>query len=181
MALSNSQLSALQADILADPVLTAYPNNSDGAFEISKAYNQPAAPSYWVWRTSVPKSELVNTISIDTDGTTQRSFIWVGNGFISRTVGELTAWQELFNGTQSVNPSLANVRQAFLDIFSGTGNAASNRIHLGNVARKLATRVQKLFSSGTGSAASPATMQDGIGQDFLLSFQDVEQARNLPS
>jgi hypothetical protein len=180
MALTSAQLAALKADILADATLNAFPNNSDGAFEIAKAYNLTASPDYWIWRTSVPKSELVNVVSTDADGTTTRSFIWAGNGFITRSAGEQTAWRELFNGTDSVNASLPNVRQAFTDIFSGTGNAASNRTHLSNVARKKATRAQKLFSSGAGTAASPATTNEGISQDFVLSFQDVQQARELP-
>ncbi len=169
MTLTPAQKAAIKADIIADATLNAFPNNSDGAFAIAAIYNIAASPDFWVWRTAVTKSELVN--SVGPDATT---FNWTGNGFITRSVGEQTAWQELFNGVQSVNPSLANVRQAFSDIFSGTGNAASNRTHLLAVARRRASRIEKLLATGTGSTASPAVM----GSEGPITHQDIDAARN---
>ncbi len=168
MALTLAQQQTLKTDIAADSVLNSQPMNADGAFTIAAAMNAVVSPDFWVWRTSVPKNELTNSTS--TDGT---SFVWAGNGFITRANGEQTAWRELFNGTNQVNPSLANVRQAFSDIFSGTGNAALNRAHLLAIARRKATRAEKLFASGAGSSAVPATMTI----EGALSYQDVEAAR----
>ena len=168
MSLTSTQLTTLKNDINADPVLAAYPNNSDGNFAISQAYTLTASPDFWVWKTYVTKADLVN--STGPDGTT---FTWVGNGFITRSAGEQSAWRELFNGTNAVNAAQANVRQAFADIFSGTGNAALNRTHLLAVGRRKASRVEKLFAAGTGSTASPAVM----GFEGTLSYQDVEAAR----
>ncbi len=167
--LTSSQMAVLKADILADAVLAAVPNNSDGAFQIAAAYNLLASPAYWVWRTKVKKRELTNTVG--PDGT---AFNWQGNGFITRTAGEQLAWQELFDETHSVNAALTNVRQAFADIFSGTGNAAANRTHLLSAARREATRGEKLFATGTGSTALPAIMLF----EGPLGFQDVNEARN---
>jgi hypothetical protein len=146
------------------------------AISLAAAYNLTASPAFWVWRASVSKSELVT--SIGPDATT---FNWTGNGFITRSVGEQTAWRELFNGTDSVNPSLANVRQAFSDIFSGTGNAAANRTHLLAVARRQARRWERVLASGTGSTASPGVLGVGVGGDVLegeISPDQVQQARN---
>jgi hypothetical protein len=170
VALTTAQLQPLKAAIDADPELSALPLNDDAAFAIAAAFNLAAAPDYWVWKSSVPKGELVN--GVGPEGTT---FNWTGNGFITRSVGEQTAWRELFNGTNTVNPSQANVRQAFADIFSGTGNAAANRTHLLAMARRKATRAEKLFATGTGSTASPAVM----GFEGSVSYQDVTSARNL--
>jgi hypothetical protein len=169
--LTPAQSATLKADILADSALAAQPMNADGHFAIAAAYNLAASPAFWVWRSLVPKGDFVNNVG--PDGTT---FNWTGNGFITRSVGEQTAWREVFNGTSAVNPSLANVRQAFADIFSGTGNAAANRTHLLAIARRTATRAEKLFAVGTGSTASPATM----AFEGDIQFQDVELARNLP-
>lgn len=171
MALTSAQKTTLKADIIADPAFNGLPNNSDGAFVIAVAYNLPAAVDFWVWRTSVGKHELVQAT-----GRTGTTFIWNGVGFIGRSQGEISAWAELFNSTLACNPSLPNVRQAFLDIFSGTGNAALNRTHLDVVARRKATRAEKLFSSGLGldTSAGAATM----GYEGTLSYQDVEAARN---
>lgn len=171
MSLTPAQLQTLKADIAADSVLNAFPNNDDGAFAIAAAYNLAASPDYWVWKTSVTKSELVNSTSVDAT-----TFNWTGNGFIGRTVGELTAWQEMFNGSGAVNPSLPNVRQAFADIFSGTGNATANRTHLLAVARRKATRIEKLFATGSGTTATPSI----LAFDGNINFIDVSQARNLP-
>lgn len=171
MALTPAQLATLKADILADPVLAAKPMNDDGHLAIAQAYNLLAAPDYWVWRTAVTKEEFVQ--GAGPEGTT---FIWVGNGFITRSVGEQTAWRELFSGADACNPSLTNVRQAFTDIFSGTGNAASNRAHMSAVSRRKARRGERLFAAGTGSTASPGTMTF----EGQITGPDVAQARELP-
>lgn len=168
MPLTSEQQAAVKADILADQILNAFPNNSDGAFEIAKLYNQPAAVDFWVWRTHVDRNEFTNSTSVD--GTT---FTWVGNGFITRSAGEQTAWSELFNSTHSVNPSLPNVRQAFADIFSGSGNAAANRTHMLAVARRKTTRLEKLLATGTGSTASPGLLTF----EGSVSYSDIELAR----
>lgn len=162
---------ALKADILADPVLTAQPNDSDGAFAIAAAYNLNASPDFWVWRTSVSREELTNSTSID--GTV---FNWTGAGYITRAQGEREAFQQIFDAEGRVNPSLPQVRQAFLDIFSGAAAPApANRTHLATVARRKATRAEKLFAaSGAGTTGSPGVM----GFEGSVSYQDVETGRN---
>ena len=164
MQLSTAQLQALKTWVIA---------NASGVFDQATAntLNAIASPDFWVWRTSVTKAECVQTASVD--GTT---FNWVGNGFITRSVGEQTAWRELFNHTESVNPSLANVRQAFADIFSGTGNAAANRTHLLTIARRKATLGEKTLGNGTGSTANPATM--GSGAEGEVTLQNLVDASN---
>ena len=170
--LTIAQSQVVKNDIIADPVLNAYPNNSDGNTAIALAYDAVAAPDFWVWRTRVSKREYTNEASVD--GTL---FNWTGTGYIGRSAGERDAWRELFNEQGFVNPSMANVRQAVQDIFSGaTPPAPANRTHLLTVSRRKTTRIEKLLATGTGSTASPATM----GFEGSLTYQDVEVARNLP-
>lgn len=170
--LTSAQLVILRADILADPTFATIPQTPDGAFAIADVYNLTAVPDYWVWRTSVTKENCVQETS--SDGTT---FNWTGAGFITRTQGERDAWHELFDVSGRCNASLPNVRQAFLDIFSGgTVPAPANRTHLATIARRKATRSEKLYATGTGSTASPATMVF----EGLISYQEVERARTLP-
>lgn len=186
MTLTLAQLQALKADIAANtntipagqPWTGAFagvavkdvPNSGDGNFAVAGWYSQAAVPDFWVWRSSVTKSELVNSTS--TDGTT---FNWTGAGFITRSQGERDAWRELFNGSDVVNPSLSQVRQAFADIFSGaTAPAPANRTHLLTIARRKALRVEKMFATGTGSTGSPAVMSF----EGTISGQDIETARN---
>lgn len=167
MPLTTAQLQTLKADILADPVLNAFPNNSDGAFEIAKAYNLEATPVFWVWRTQLSKREVTSNVS--PDGTTF-SF----PALISRSAGEQFGWGQVWNSTLECDPSLPNVRQAFADIFSG-GTGAAQRAHLLAMARRPASRIEKLFATGTGTTGSPATMTF-VGP---IPYSDIEQARNL--
>jgi hypothetical protein len=157
MALTTAQLLLLKNDILADPTLNAFPMDSDGAFAIADLYAVQAAPDFTVWKTNVPTSEC------------KKAMVWTE--FIGRSVGERDAWTfMLSNGF--INPSDSNVRQGILDIFSG-GTGAASRTALTALAKRLATRSEQLFSTGTGSNASPATM----AVEGRLSYQDVLTAR----
>lgn len=154
MPLTDAQYVVLQNDILVT-------NEAEFADEvaarddqvIADAYNLPANPEYWVYRIAVPKEEIVGQVS--QDGT---SFTWAGTGFIGRSTQEILAWRELFDVADNLNPSLPQVRQALMDIFSGTGAAASNRAHMASISRRRATRGERLFASGAGTPASPGTM-----------------------
>jgi hypothetical protein len=155
--LTTAQLQALGADIAADPVLSVLPNNSDGAFQIAQAYNLAAAPAFIVWRTNIPTSDV------------KKAIVWTE--YIGRSVGERSAF-ELIISNGIVNSADANIRQGFTDIFSGP-SGAQTRTNLTALAKRSATRAEKLFASGTGSDASPATLTF----EGTLSYQDVQDAR----
>lgn len=164
--LTPTQLQILKADIAADPILSAYPNTADGNFEIAKAYNALATPDFIVWRTNVPESDFTDLTSPETTN-------WSWPAFIARSIQEQNGWARMF-AAGFINPSRPNVRQGILDIFSGTQNPAQQqRAHCAAIAKRKATRVEKLFATGTGTLATPATM----GFEGSLSFQDVEEAR----
>jgi hypothetical protein len=77
----------------------------------------------------------------------------------------------MFSGSGAVNPSLANVRQAFADIFSGgTAPAPANRTHLLAIARRQATRAERLFATGTVSTATPGffTFEGAVTTNDLI-------------
>lgn len=173
--LTPNQLAQLKADILADPALAAQSGTPDGRYAIAAAYNQTASPDFWVWKTYVTKNEVVS--STGPGGTT---WTWVGDGFITRSVGEKAAWVEIWNASGSINPSLPQVRQAFADILSGGAgtNAAANRTHMLAVCRRKATRAEKLFAAGVGgpAVADVATM----GFEGVVTGPDVDAALNLP-
>lgn len=170
--LTPAQLQTLKTDIQADATLNAFPNSADGNAAIAAAYDVTAAPDFWVWKTRTTKDDLV--AKLGPDGT---SFAWTGTGYITRSQGERDGFNAIFDSSGAVNPSLANVRQAFADIFSGgTAPAPANRTHLLAVSRRKATRVEKLFATGTGSTAVPGLM----AFEGQMTGSLVEQARNLP-
>jgi hypothetical protein len=171
MQLTTAQKQTLNADIIAAAdadcaALEASPDNSDLAFAVASLYNQPAAVDHWVWTTSLTKHAAVSETSVDA---TTFSFTQL----IARTVQEQFGWQELWNSTLSCNPSLPNVRQGFADVFSGAqAGPLAQRTHLLAMARRKATRVEKLLATGTGSTAVPAVM----GSEGPLTFQNVLDA-----
>ena len=162
------QSQTLKADILVDPVLVAHPQTPDGAFAIAAAYNLVAIPDFWVWRSAVPQFEIVGAAS--PDGT-----VWSWTSYISRSQGERDGWCEMFADTGGINASRPNVRQGLADIFSGP-SGAGQRAHLLAIGRRLSPRAEKLFATGLGTAASPATMT----VEGSLTYQDVLTARSLP-
>jgi len=154
--LTTEQLQTLKADIAADETFAGIPHNSDGAWEIAAAYNLAAIPAFVVWKTDVPTSLC------------KQAMLWTE--YIARSAGERDAWQfMLSNGT--INAADVNVRQGIADVFSGPGGATT-RANLTAIAKRNATRAEKLFATGTGSDASPATMSF----EGSLIYQDVLQA-----
>ena len=164
MALTPAQQATLKAYIESDATLNALPHNSDGAFAIAEALKADASPDFIVWRTSVREQEF-------TDDTSSEGTTWSWPAFIARSVGEQAGWNAMFrNG--SINAAKANVRQGFVDIFSGAQNSApAQRAHCAAIAKRKANRLEKLFATGTGSTASPATMavEGTIGYNELAN------------
>jgi hypothetical protein len=153
--LTSAQLATLKADILADPVLAAKPNNSDAAVDIAAAYNAAASPAYVVWRTDIAPREIVGAI-------TSSEFVALTaikqNGLIIL----------LLAGT--IDGSNANIRAAFTAIFT-TGSSLTA---LTALAKRNATRAEKLFATGSGTTATPSTMAV-IGS---LTASDIISARS---
>lgn len=171
MSLTPSQLTALKNDIDADPSLSGLANTPDNNQAIATVYNAEASPSFYVYRTRVSESEYTDSSGVDVaNGNATTNWSWTA--FINRSVGEREAWSRMFQ-RGFINPSAANVRQAFTDIFSGAGGAAQ-RNHLAVVSLRKATRAEKLFATGAGSFASPAAMTF----EGSLTYQDVNQARS---
>jgi hypothetical protein len=166
LELSAAQKTTLKTYI--DANLAAIPNTESGAFQVAAALNVTASPDFWVWRSRVPEHEITGTVSPDATS-------WSWTAYIARSQGERDGWARIFNSSFTCNPSLANVRQAFADIFSGTtNNAPAQRTHLTAICRRKATIAEKLLATGTGSTASPGTM----GAEGEVTWADVMNIRN---
>lgn len=162
MPLTAAQQAVIKADILANSDLNSQPNTPDGAAAIADLYNAAASPDFWVYKTNVPIREVGdNLVGTDLSGLSSLNHTRL------QTVVILSS--------QGVNASLADRRQFFDDVFSGAGGAAT-RAKLAVLWRRLASRVEKLFATGTGSTASPAT----LGFEGAVNYVDVMAARNLP-
>ena len=159
MALTTAQKATLKADIQATPALnTMYVEGNLGG--LADAYNAAASPAFTVWKTSVPIVDVGRAFN----GTE-----WAGMTSTNHTRLQTVA---LYSST--VNPSDADIRAMFDDIWSGAGGALTRNNPLA-LWKRLAKRGEKMFASGTGSDLSPATMT----YEGDISYQDVEQARRL--
>jgi len=157
--LTDAQKATVQADIAGDGTLNSYPNTPDGNYAIAEIYNQQASPDYYVWRTSMPISEIKETVD------------WYE--VVTMTTAELLAFQVL-TAQDVVNPSDESLRNAFTEIFNGAGGVNS-RTALQAAAYRLATRIEKLLcTGGDGTTTTPSTLTfEGI-----ITYQDIEDARN---
>ena len=161
MDLTQAQLQTLKADILADPVLAAWAATGRMSQEIADAYNLLASPAWVVWRTSVTSLEW-------------RAAIIGGGG--AGQLDALTASKRdslLWAVEDVLNPATPAVRAA-LDDFCGSQNTLKAAIQAAQ--KRGATRAEKLFSTGTGSTASPATMTF----EGTLTYSQVDAALALP-
>lgn len=160
MNLTPSQLGALKTWLDANaPSLTNE--------QAKDALNALPGTDWWVWRTLVTESEVYEQPSAD-------ATTWSWTIYINRTQAEREAWRQMVSMRGGLKPALANVRQGIADIFSGAGGLPQ-RTHLLAVGRRKATVAEQLFSTGTGSTASPAVM----GAEGEITVGNVAEARSL--
>lgn len=146
--LTTAQSATLKATILADPVLallTSGPGTDYGA--IAAAMNLDASPAFWVWRTSVSRSELYNKASPD-------ATFWDWTIYKGQSVTEQNAWVQMFMG-DTADFSQLNLRNGIGKIF---GAANAQTLHCLATGRRLAKRAERLLASGTGSTGVPGTL-----------------------
>ena len=157
MNLTPEQKATVKADILANPTLAQL--YADSVYtEIAGYYNALANPSWTVWKPNVSQDEIM-----------QNGFDWTRVDNLS--VGKARIWEWLFNNaTRSFNPSKANVRAGIDGTWVGTAADLAVRAAVYVHCKRLATRIEKLLSSGTGSDAVPATM----AVEGEIFWQDIQ-------
>jgi hypothetical protein len=149
-----AHLTILKNYIIADGTLNAKIDNSDGNTFIADQLSAIFSPDFTVWRTDISSKEIISAI--------------VGSEFVA-----LTALKQgllmllLVPGT--INAASSNVQTDFSDIFS----AGTTLTALSTLAKRNATIVEKILSTGTGTIGSPAIM----GFEGRLSHNDVHAAR----
>lgn len=137
MILSTAQLQTIKAWIQANAV---------GVHEsvVTQMLNALATPAFWGWKSSVTIDEIMRA-----DG-----FDW--SRVDNLTVGKARIW-EWMAMTGTIDPSKSNIRAGVDAAWAGTAADLAVRAAVYTVCRRQATVVEKLFATGTGSTASPAT------------------------
>jgi hypothetical protein len=147
--LSSAQLTTLRSTIEGDPTALAIAQNGN-TIELAGYYNTLASPDFWTWRTNVSRADVYHATS--PDATT-----WNWTTFKNQSVTEQNAWIQMFMGDLA-NFALANLRAGVAAIFTGSQAQTDQRNHCLAVGRRKATRLEKLFATGTGSSGDPAVM-----------------------
>jgi hypothetical protein len=162
MPLTAAQLPTLKAHINASADLNVFPNNSDGNTEIQKLLALAATPAFTVWKTMVSIGQVGRAFN--------------GTELAGLTTANLSRLQTIgFYLSGGVNPSLADSRAFFDDVFSGAGGTIT-RANLLTLWKRLANRAERLYATGTGSDGSPATLVfEGVP-----TLTEIQAARNLP-
>lgn len=150
------QLQTLKAAILADPVLSAYPQSIDGAYDMATYLRGMASPVFTVWNSAMTPEISRAAVVV---GATQLD---------SLTAGKRDALLYIVSGT--LDCTKAAVRQA-LDDLTGSQNVLKAAIVAAE--KRPALRIEKILSTGTGSEASPAT----TAWDGSLGYSDILDAR----
>lgn len=157
--LTTQQLATLKTYINSVPALAALPNNSDTAVFIAGELNKQASPAFVVWKTSVPIEEVGDAIN--------------ATELVGLTTGKLQQLQTISNFSGGfINPSKADRRSAFDQVFSAAGGAITRPALLA-LWKRTATVFEKLFATGTGTDLLPATLV----LEGAVSYFDVEAAR----
>lgn len=161
MALTAAQLQTLKAAIAADPTLNSYPNTTDGAYDMSVYLQTATSPAFIVWR---------STVGITETGKQFNGTEWAGMTSANHTRLQTVAqWL-----TDGYNAALADVRAMFNDIWSGAGGTTT-RANLLALWKRTANKGEKIFATGTGSDASPATLV----VEGRIDPSDIQVARNM--
>ena len=150
------ELQTLKAAILADPVLSAYPQNTDGAYDMAVYLRGTASPAFTLWNSAMtPEVSRAAVVS----GAVQLDNL---------TAGKRDALLYLVGGT--LDCTKAAVRQAIDDL---TGSQNTLKAAIVAAEKRPALRIEKILSTGTGSDASPAT----TNWDGSLGYTDILDAR----
>jgi hypothetical protein len=157
--LTTEQKATLKAFVEADQTLNQIPKTYDGAYALAEALKVAASPAFTVWRTDVPAGDIGNA--------------WSGADIDGMSALNMQRLQLLLASSPdgTFNMSRIDRRTGFLNPFGVNANNAS-RVAMNVVFRRLANVLEKLFSTGTGTNDTPATLT----VEGSLSYQEVHEA-----
>ena len=157
MALKPAQKTKLLAAIAADPVLAAFPNTNDGAFEIAQLLNINSNPAFVVWRSNYNPSQIreaITSAATQLDNLTaskRQSLLWWAEGtYDMGKVATRAAVTDFTNG-------FATLQNALLD-----------------GGKRTALRIEAILATGTGTQVDPGK----LAWEGTISYQDVFEARS---
>ena len=151
---NTAQLATLKTAILANPTWAAFPNTSDGNFNLAQLLNQNASPTVSAWK-FIPRSDAINALDpaeIDNLHTSSKG----------PALNFLFQWFNGIDCTKTGGP------RAITDIISNSA-APNSRAAMLAMATEPMTSGQQIFggtviASATPPAAVSATLRTFAGQ-----------------
>lgn len=187
MPFTLAQKQALQAAILADPVMSAIPMHSDGDFAIAELLNALSDPAVLFWDTKAPTSALLDAIDFakftqvdPVDGTALQS-----NRLLAVQTKQMNL-QTLVFGREFLDMSKAEIRgslrDAVIQIPAGASGAVvtaagASGVDLLNAGRRVGTRLEAILTSGT--AQTGTVTANLFGYEGTITYQEVGEVRRL--
>lgn len=154
-ALTSQQITALKAAAQADPTATALMASADDV-GLAAWFNADDPSACIVWRHDVSIAEA------------NAALVWTEVDAL--TVGKARIWEWMRN-LSVLDSRQANVRQGLTDAFS---SATASKAALIALAKRSATRAEKVLASGACTTANPSIMTF-TGR---LSYADASQIRS---
>ena len=154
-----TQLQAIKADIQGNPTLSSYWASGEKS-AIAAYYNQDANPTFYVWKNSVPFSEIMdNLVAAD----------WTA--LDNLTVGQDRIWENL-KGTGAFKASSSAHRAAIGECWKGTQAKLDVGTRILGLGKRTSNNIEKLLATGTGTQNDPATM----GHEGSIDWSVVDLA-----
>lgn len=161
--LTPAQKLTLKAYIAGQNDLNVQPDTNDGNEIIAAALNAPSSPAFTVWRSSVTQDEIMGN-----------GMDWTRVDNLS--VGKARIWEWMFrNAENAIQPAKATIRAGIDATWVGTAADLAVRSQVYVHCKRVATRGEQAFASGTGSDASPGV----LAFEGTLTYVDVEEARRI--
>ena len=142
--MTQEQIVAVNSLITADPILSTLPKTGDGGYDAMRILNTEAEPAFIVWNTTVEVEKIM-----------RNGMDWARVDNLS--VGKARIW-DWMTRLGTINSAKANIRAGIDATWVGTAADLAVRAQVYTHCKRNATRVEKLFATGTGTDASPATM-----------------------
>lgn len=142
-ALDATQATTLRTVALAEPSIAQAIANGDDS-SVSDWFN--TASTFIVWKTTLQEVDVLQT-----------------DGFNFSLVDGLTAgkrdeWTLFLFREGKCNPSKANIRAGFLDIWSGTAAKTAVYNAIIELSKRSATNAEKALATGTGTTGAPGLL-----------------------
>ncbi len=183
MALTNAQIAALKADILANPDLNSLPLSNLGSIEIARLYN--LASTQDVWRTEAPVNAINDAIDwskFTPADAADSTAIYTNRVLLIQT--KQMNLQSMLQGRTTVDASRANLRAGLRDAVTALPAGAAGAsvvaggaggVNVLNAMVRKATRFEKLFAGAdatTGTVTAKLLVVEG-----MVSGDEVQTAR----